>query len=288
MKKTRIQLFTDSTTSLTKAECDKQGIECLETTYMIDGELHSAFDEENVTLPEFYEKLDKIKSCSTGCINIQTFEDAFDKYAKEGVQVFYTGLSASLSSTFGNSQIAAQNVNAKYGKKMVAVVDSRSASFGTIAILDEAKQMIENGASLDELETELSQYAKEMTVAFVPRDLAFMYRSGRINRLEASVGKLLHIVPIIYVDESGKLKERDKCLGIKLAFKTLKNKFVNFIKNKNYSRCYISSCNMTEDVENLKDFIVQNTDVKNIKTGLIDKTLACCCGPKTIAIFCGK
>ena len=287
MKKNQIKIITDSTTSLSPEECNTLDIECLETTYMLDNELHYAFDEEEVSLPEFYEKLDTVKSCSTGCINIQTFEEAFDKYAKENIQVFYTGLSGSLSSTFSNAEIAAGNINNKYGKKMVAVVDSRSASLGTLAIIDEAKDMIEKGDSLDEIETKLNEYAKNMSVAFVARDLSFMYRSGRISMLEAGLGKFLHIVPIIYVSESGKLKVGDKCLGSKLAFKTLKNKFTNFIKQKNHKRCYISSCNLNEDVENLKNYILENTDIKVVKTGLIDKTLACCCGPKTIAIFCG-
>jgi len=105
--------------------------------------------------------------------------------------------------------------------------------------------------------------------------------------LEASLGKLLHIVPIIYVsDDARKLKVGDKCLGSKLALKTLKNKFVNFIKSKNHTKCYITSCALESDVENLKQYIIENTNIKEIKTGLIDKTLACCCGPKTIAIFC--
>ena len=36
----------------------------------------------------------------------------------------------------------------------------------------------------------------------------------------------------------------------------------------------------------IKEYIEANTKAI-VKTGPIDKTLACCCGPKTIAIFCG-
>lgn len=285
--KNKIQLITDSTTSLGPDECKRQGIDFVETTYMLDDELHSAFDAEDVSLSEFYQKLDKVKSCSTGCVNTNTFEEIFDKYAANGVQVFYTGLSNSLSSTFSNAQIAALEVNNKYGKKMVAVVDGRSGSYGTLILLDKAREMINAGKSLDEIETEIDLIAKNMSVAFVSRDLSFMYKCGRISIVEAGLGKLLHIVPLIYVSENGKLKVGDKCLGAKLALKTLKNKFQKLIKEKQHTKCYITSCDMGEDVENLKNYILENTEIKDIKTGLIDKTLACCCGPKTIAIFCG-
>lgn len=284
----KIQIFTDSTTSLTKDECKKLNIECLETTYMIDGELHSAFDEENVSLPEFYDSLSKAKSVSTGCVNPSTFEEAFEKYVKEGTKVLYLGLSASLSSTYENSVVAADNLNKKYGNKMVAVVDSRSASYGSLILLERAQELINDGKSLEEIELELDTNAKSMSVAFVAHDLNFMYRSGRLNALEAGLGKLFKIVPIVYVSETGKLKLSDKCVGSKLAYKALKNKFAGLIQTKNHTKCYITSCNMPEEAESLRTFILENTTIteENIKVGLIDKTLSCCCGPKTLAIFC--
>lgn len=284
--KNSIKLISDSTTSLSPKEFKERNIDYVETSYILDGEEHSAFDNEQESLPAFYERLDTVKTPTTGCVNIQAFEEKFDKYAKEGIQVFYTGLSASLSSTFSNAEIAAKNINEKYGKKMVAVVNGRSASYGTLALLDKAQELVDAGKTLDEIEIEIDALAKSMSVAFVARDLSFMYRCGRISILEAGLGKILKIVPIIYVSESGKLKVGDKCLGRKLTLKTLKNKFVNFIKTKGHTRCYITSCALDEDVEELKKFIEENTDIKDVKTGLIDKTLACCCGPKTIAIFC--
>jgi len=157
MKETKkIQIITDSTTSLSKSECEEMGLDIVETSYMLDQELHSAFDEENVSLEEFYKKLDSVKSCSTGCVNVQTFEDIFDKYASQGIQVLYTGLSSALSSTFSNSEIAARNINEKYGKKLVAVVDSGSASYGALTIIDTAKELISEGKTLEEIETKLS------------------------------------------------------------------------------------------------------------------------------------
>ncbi len=284
----KIQIFTDSTTSLSPEECKKLNLEYVETSYMLDGELHSAFDAEDVSLPEFYKKLTEIKSCSTGCVNPITFEEAFERYVSKGTKVLYTGLSASLSSTFENAKIVAEKLNKKYGKKVVAVVDSRSASYGTLALIERAKEYIDAGKTLEKIEEDLDKDAKSMSVAFVAHDLNFLYRSGRLNALEAGLGKLFKIVPIVYVSESGKLKLGDKCLGSKLAYKTLKTKFTNFIKTKTHTKCYITSCDMPAEVEELKQYILENTDLKekDIKTGPIDKTLACCCGPKTVAIFC--
>lgn len=285
--KNKIQIITDSTTSLSAKECEEYGLDYVETSFVLDGVEHKAFDDDGLGLTDFYAKLDNIKSCSTCCVNQNTFEEIFEKYVSRGEQVLYTGLSASLSSTFSNAEIVAKQINQKYGKKMVAVVDSRSASYGTLVLIDYAKEFIAGGEGLEEIETKLNEIAKSMSVAFVSRDLTFLHKCGRIGSIEAGIGKLLHIVPIVYVSESGKLKTGDKCLGVKLALKTLKNKFGNYIRNKHHKRCYITSCGMDEDVEMLKKYFSENTDIEQIKTGLIDKTLACCCGPKTIAVFCG-
>lgn len=282
----KIKIVTDTCCSLTREECDKMDIVCLETNYMVDGDLHNGFDDGE-PLTDFYVTLDKAKSCSTGCVNEQTFEDCFEKLINENYQVIYIGLSSSLSSTFSHSENVANSLNEKYNEKLISVIDSRCGSYGMLLLIDKAKELIKDKKSLVEIEENLNATVKNMAVSFVPRDLSFMYKCGRISAVEAGIGKLLRIVPIVSVSETGKLKVTEKCLGYKLAMKTLKTKYVNAIKNKGLTRCYITSCNLNQETESLKDYIIENTDIKEIKTGLIDKTLACCCGPNTIAIFCG-
>ena len=77
--KEEIVLMTDSCSSLTIEELKNRGMEYLEMSYVLDDELHSAFDEENVSLPEFYEKLDTVKTCSTGCVSESMFEEKFEE-----------------------------------------------------------------------------------------------------------------------------------------------------------------------------------------------------------------
>ena len=284
----KIKIVTDSTTSLTKDECEKMGIVCLETTFMIDGVEHHEFDNDNASLTDFYDNLDNAKKIVTGCVNIATFEECFENLVKDGFCVMYVGLSASLSSTFSNAKNASDTINEKYGKKVVGVADTRCASYGTLILIERIMELEAQGKSLAEIEEDISESATKMSVAFVSPDLSFMFKNGRLSALELGIGKLLKIVPIIYVGEDGKLKGKDKCIGKILAMRRLKTVFSGFIKNKKHTKCYITSCNMGKEVEELRKYISSNTDIKyeDIKTGLIDKTLSCHCGPKTVAIFC--
>lgn len=287
--KQKIRIVTDSCSSLTKEESEKLGVICLETSFTLDGVTYSAFEEENVSLIEHYQKLDSIKSCSTGCVNENAFEECFETLAKNGECAIYIGLCSTLSSTYAHSVTAAEKINAKYGKNVIRTVDSKTGSIGTQILIDDALKLIGKGKNLDEIEFILKDYASKIATTFICRDLSFLCKCGRISALEASVGKLLRIVPLIHVDPVDfKLKVSDKCLGQKLAYKTLKNKFVKLINTRPCEKCYIASCGLDSDVEELKNHIVNNTHIKaeDIKTVYIDKTMSCCCGPKTIAIFC--
>ena len=101
---------------------------------------------------------------------------------------------------------------------------------------------------------------------------------SRHNRKTQKDAKILIIAPtsLIYNWKN----EFDK-FGSELKYKVC-------AENKT-KRCYIASCDLDADAEELKKYILENTDIKEeyIKVGYIDKTMSCCCGPKTIAIFCG-
>lgn len=285
--KEKIVLMTDSCSSLSKEELEKRNIEYVEMSYVLDDELHSAFDEETVSLPEFYEKLDAVKTCSTGCVSESMFEEKFEELAKKSVNVLYTGLSGALSATFGYAEVAAEKINAKYGRKVVALVNSRTGSIGVQILLDDAEELIAQGKTLDEIEFILKDYAVRLESSFVCRDLKFLHKCGRLSALEAAIGSILKIVPIIHVDpKDDKLHVDEKCLGKKLAYKALKNKFVKMINERKCERCYVASCALDEDAEALKNYIIENTHIKDVKVTYIDKVMSCCCGPKTLAIFC--
>ena len=285
----KIKIVTDSTTSLSKEECENLGLICLETTYMLDEELHSAFDQEEVSLPDFYKKLTTVKKCSTGCINIDTFETCFEDLIKQGYKVIYLGLSAALSSTFSNAQVARNNLEEKYNQKLIGLIDTRCASYGSLIMIERVQELITEGKDVAEIEEIVNAEAKTISVAFVTPDLTFLYKSGRASAFESKLGKILKVVPIVYVsDDDAKLKARDKCIGMKLTLKRLKNDFVSYINNKKHRKCYLTSCYMDKEVEDVKNYIAEHTHIKaeDIKTGYIDKTLSCCCGPRTVAIFC--
>ena len=60
---------------------------------------------------------------------------------------------------------------------------------------------------------------------FLVQDLMYLKRGGRIGAATAVLGTALNIIPILKVDEEGKLQNFTKKRGIKLAVKALAENF---------------------------------------------------------------
>ena len=76
----KVKIIADATCSLTKKECEEMGIDCLELIYILDSVEYTSFGEEEVSLEEHYERLDRVKQVSTSCINVDTLENKFREY----------------------------------------------------------------------------------------------------------------------------------------------------------------------------------------------------------------
>jgi DegV family protein with EDD domain len=216
------------------------------------------------------------------------FEECFNKFASEGYKVIYIGISGAISSTFSYSKLAAKNINEKYNQKNIYTIDSRTGSYGTYVLIDKIKELIAENKSIDEIEKIIIQDTYKIKTAFISPDLKFLLKSGRISHITLGIGSLLKIVPTIYVGEDGKFVAKDKAIGKKLAIKKIKTNFINYINENNCTRCYFAHCAMEDEIEDIKQYIAENTKIKleDMKTGLIDKTMSCGCGPKTVAAFC--
>ena len=120
---------------------------------------------------------------------------------------------------------------------------------------------------------------------FVPGDLQFLMRSGRINRFVASIGSLLKISPILSADEQGVLKMVEKCLGYKKAIRSLQNMILSKADLDTAETIYIGHTGKEAEAKEFAEFLKGVTKNKEIKIGYIDYTMGCSCGPNTLAIF---
>jgi len=95
------------------------------------------------------------------------------------------------------------------------VLDSLFASLGAGMIVIKAVELRDKGLSLDEAFKELEEYKYLVNTNYTTPTLEYFYKGGRLSKSKYIFGKILHINPILKVDELGKLYIDKKCHGTK-------------------------------------------------------------------------
>jgi DegV family protein with EDD domain len=111
-------------------------------------------------------------------------------------RIYSLQISATLSGTFESARTAA----AELGDK-VRVIDTGTAS-AAIAMLGFAIQRrLERGTSDEEIDELVARYKRDARLLFTVDTLEFLQKGGRIGKAAAFAGNLLHIKPILTIQD---------------------------------------------------------------------------------------
>jgi len=121
-------------------------------------------------------------------------------------------LSGQFSGTLLNSKNAAQRISREFNKP-VHVFDSKSLSGALGLIVLRTAMAIEGGASLDEILCSVPVWIQKSSVFVSVKTLKYMVKGGRVSRPKGFITELLHIRPIVSLDEEGRAKLIGKTLG---------------------------------------------------------------------------
>lgn len=280
----KVKIITDSCCSFSPEELKALDIDYIAMDITVNGKTVNSFEAPEKDPEVFYAQLEKAEHCSTSCINTFAFAELFEKYVSAGYDVFYIGLSGGMSCTNNNAKLAAAEVNEKHGER-VFVGDSLTGSYGIALMLLAAKRLAEEGKSAKQIYQALDKNGLRTYSIFIPGDLKFLRRSGRISRFAASIGSMLKITPVITVNEKGELKLFSKSLGRKKALEVIKKFILDNADLTSADKVYIGHTGQKQEAEDLAAFMKEHSQNKDISIGYIDYTMGCNCGPKTLAIF---
>ncbi|MDX6411448.1 MAG: fatty acid kinase fatty acid binding subunit [Gaiellaceae bacterium] len=111
-------------------------------------------------------------------------------------RIFSLHIAAKLSGTIESARTAAAEVGDK-----VRVIDSESAS-AAIAMLGLAIQRrLDRGTTDEEIDALVERYKRDAGLLFTVDTLEFLKRGGRIGKAAAFAGNLLHIKPILAIED---------------------------------------------------------------------------------------
>lgn len=192
-----LQIVTDSSTLYSIREGEEKGITVCPLHVNIDGKSYRDF--EDLTSTKLLKFIQEKKVPSTSQPSIGEKIDTYNRLSEEG-EVLDITMAQGLSGTYDNALLAKSQCD---HPEKIHILNSKTLCGPHRSLVDRAIKMKEDGASLEEIKTELEK-ARETDISFlIPFDFQFLLRGGRVRQIEAGLGGLLKLIPVMKRQEDG-------------------------------------------------------------------------------------
>lgn len=124
------------------------------------------------------------------------FADVYRKLTEEADIILSWHISSTLSGTWASARAAANMLSSD-----IRVIDTRSVSMGGGLQALAAADVLQKGGTAQEALAAGQAAGDRMKIRLVLNTLDYVIRGGRISRLEATIGSLLRIKPMLAIDD---------------------------------------------------------------------------------------
>ncbi len=200
------------------------GVEYIPMEYSYMEQMRESFGtEDNAFLHLFYEGQRGGALTRTSQISPFTYREVFSRCFAAGESVLYLSLSSGLSATFDSACMTGRALEKDYPGCRLRALDTLSASGGMGVLAERAVRNKKAGMSLEENYIDLHDAASRIQLWLVVQDLSYLKRGGRLSTSSAVIGQVLHICPILRINEKGKLVSVTNKRGLKQALSSLRD-----------------------------------------------------------------
>ncbi|MBJ8005290.1 MULTISPECIES: DegV family protein [Bacillus cereus group] len=220
----------------------------------------------------------------TSLPSLETFQEKFVSYGKEGNPCIYLAFSSELSGTYQSSVLIKEEVKETYADLDLEIIDTKCASLGQGIVVLEAAKMAKEGASKEEILNRVAFLMEHMEHIFTVADLQYLVRGGRLSKVAGFIGGLLNIKPILNVDE-GKLVPLEKVRGKKKVLSRIVDIMEERGKDLKGQTIGMTHGDDLETAEALKALITERFGCEVFIVNTIGAAIGAHTGPGVITLF---
>ena len=282
-------LSCESTMDLSVDYVKELDVSVINANYELNGETYIDDFGQSLDMKSFYDNMREGSTPTTSRINTGEYVSYLIPLLQEWHDVIHICLSTGMSSQYESLLEAINILKEEFPDRKVYPVDSKMASAGVGLLVSKLSKLKKEGMDVEEL----YNWAEENKIHVINytsnENLEYVARGGRISKTAASIGGVLHICPLIEVDDQGrmivttKIRTRKKLLNV-----ILKKIEDNAIDGVDYDdQFFISTADNMELANEAKAMIEEkfpNID-GGVKISSIGPTVGSHIGPGTIAIF---
>ncbi len=277
----KVKIITDTACDLTMDFLAAEGIGVVPMT--INFPERSYRDGFDLGREEFYRLLTSAEKLPTTAQPTPgDFLQVMQEAVAAGQEVVVITISSGMSGTYESALLAREQIDQK---EKIAVFDSRTASLGQGLIVLKAQEMAAAGKGKNEIIKELTGIRSRLYSVFTLDTLEYLQKGGRVSRVQAVMGDVLNIKPILEVNKEGRIVPREKARGRRRAIKRLLEimasdgrELYNQLITIGHSRCEEEAVAFGEEIK-------KHYNTKEIRIGEISSTVGTHTGPGCIAVF---
>ena len=239
-------------------------------------------DRYEMTNEDFFQKLVVSEYFpTTSMVTPDEWKRAFsDALKDDSDEIICVTMPKRLSGTFNSAVIASKEF-----KNNIYIVDSLNVTLGEKVVVDRVVELVKTCKNAKEVYDIITEEKKSVRMICLVDTLEYLRRGGRVGYLQAIIGNILHIKPIVLVSNS-KVEVIGKARGSKNGSIMLREKIdsfggidFNYPEELGYSGLSDAA---------IKKYINDNPDLmkdgKNTKYSLIGSTIGTHAGPGAIAL----
>ena len=275
-----MKIVTDCAAELTNEEAEALDVQVAPLFIQFpEGEIES----NKLSPDDFYQRLKNMapRIPTTAQPSAGIFANIYRKLVESGEEVISIHISSGLSGTIESARLGATQL----GGKFVDMVDSFTLSGGERFQVLAAALAARAGRSKEFILERIVKIRDMTEVIFTLETLEYLRRGGRIGRVQALAGSLLHIKPIIHVDKAdGKYSTIGKERTIPKALEAITKHVVKIYGNTTPLWVSVLHGQFVEQANQLSDMVREKMNVGKLEVLRISPVLGVHTGPGVVGL----
>ena len=279
------RIVTDTSSNLPTAYLQAENITVIPFTFHTESGEQSCMDTASFDAKAFYTAMRNGEKVTTSQIPPQRFVDNIRPMLENGEDVLFVSMSSGISGSYASSKIAANQLAEEFPERKILTVDTYSASLAEGIVVMRAVECRKEGLSIDETYQILRALRHRIAQIFTVGDLRYLKRTGRLSNLEAAVGTVLQIKPLLKGDTEGKIVCFAKVRGRQRAIEEMAKRYKELVVSPETQTVCISHADCEADAQILASMLRRSKPPKDILIVDYEPVTGSHVGPGALALF---
>jgi DegV family protein with EDD domain len=279
------EIFTDSCCDLPIEYVIEKKLNFARLTCSYGGREYIDDFGESLSHKRFFQDLRNGEIPLTSQPSVEEFYNKFKLITDQDKDILYVCVSSGLSGAENSANIAKSMLSEEKPEINIYIVNVLTASLGQGLMVIKALEMKKAGKSLREIINYIEENKQKLNTYITVDDLNFLKRGGRLSVAAAMIGIVLHIKPILTINNEGRVMPILKVKGRKTSINKLVEIVKERIEDEENQTIAISHGDCTLEALKLKESLLKLIKVKDIIINFTGPAVGAHGGPGNIAIF---